>query len=213
MRNPLYFSAARRVWVRASIEEPHKVSCNPWLSRRARVSHKAQTTQRWHGRVRALSRKRFSVGDLPPQLQNSSSYVKSSQSLQPCSSRGLTTSLNGIALEISERARPPNQTLAPLSFPSSFAGLPLPGNHVASRLGRRCHLTRCYELKIVANLLSHFQWGRPCGLYVKLAVCCLWRYRGCLWRERAENLLSHRQTRGVHCVRVLRVDRETRRAS
>lgn len=101
----------------------------PRSSRRACVSHKAQKTHQVHLRVRALSRKRFSVGDLPPQRQNSSSYVTPSQSFQPCSSRGLTTSLNGIALEISEQARPPNHTLAPLAvsgFPSPFAGPPSP---------------------------------------------------------------------------------------
>lgn len=53
-----------------------------------------------------LSRKRFSVGDLPPHLENSFEYVKASQSLPVSSFRGLKTSLNGIALEISSQARP-----------------------------------------------------------------------------------------------------------
>jgi hypothetical protein len=170
LRNPLYFPAARHIGACASIEEPHQVSCNPWFSRRARVSHKAQKTQRWHRRVRALSRKRFSVGDLPSQLQNSSSYVTASQSFQLCSSRGLTTSLNGIALEISEQARPPNHTPVPLAVSVSRRHSPARENRMASRLARRCHLTRCHERKLVANLLLHFQWSQPCVLYVKLAL-------------------------------------------
>lgn len=163
--------------------------------RRACAGVRAQQTPT---HVRALSRKRFSVGDQPSHRKFSIVYVKASQSLRGSSFRGLKTSLNGIALEISALARSLPATLAVTIFPSLLIGPPT-GRLLDSMVDTLFAAQTC---------CCNFEWVIVRKLSVRIMECCLWRYRGCLWRLKGENLLSHRYGYDVDCVRLLREDRE-----